>query len=289
MHYPSPIIRPPSEADSILLQVTTGCSHNRCAFCGVYKNIPFKIMEPHLILEDILYAAKHFQDRDRVFLCDGDALIIPQNRLVQILSDIRKYLPWTVRVGTYTNAKSIARKTPVELRELRQLGLRIIHIGLESGDDETLRRIEKWGDSEAIIEQGLRAKEAGINLFVTVISGLAGKERSFIHAQKTGEALTKMNPQYVGVLSLMPLENTPLYKRFSDGLLTPLTPRDHLMEIRTMLEHTDLHPGYFYANHASNYLPLRVRLPRDKKTALDTIDAALRGELELTPEWMRGL
>lgn len=147
----------------------------------------------------------------------------------------------------------------------------------------------KWGDSEAIIEQGLRAKEAGINLFVTVISGLAGKERSSIHAQKTGEALTKMNPQYVGVLSLMPLENTPLYNWISGGLFTPLTPREHLMEIRTMLENTELRPGYFYANHASNYLPLRVRLPRDKKTALDTIDTALRGELELTPEWMRGL
>ncbi|NLG19057.1 MAG: radical SAM protein [Fibrobacter sp.] len=289
MHYQNPIIRPPSEANSILLQVTTGCSHNRCAFCGIYKDIPFRIKEYVVILDDLRFAKTNFRNLERVFLCDGDALIIPQKRLVQILTDIRTHLPWTTRTGTYANAKSIARKSLDELRELRNFGLRIVHMGLESGDDETLRRMGKWGDSSMIVEQGIKLKEAGINLFVTVISGLAGKERSSIHARSTGIALTRMNPQYVGALSLMPVENSLLYNWISSGLFKELTPREHLQEIRMMFENTDLNPGYFYANHASNYLPLRIRLPRDKEAALTTIDAALRGELNLTPEWLRGL
>ena len=289
MHYENPIIRPPSEAESILLQVTTGCSHNLCSFCGVYKGIPFRIKDHEIILDDLRYASIHYKNRDRVFLCDGDALIIPQKRLLQILSDIRTCLPWVSRIGTYANAKSINGKSVAELEELRHLGLRIVHMGLESGDNETLRIIGKWGDSETIIGQGLKLKDAGINLFVTVILGLAGLKRSPVHARETGLALTKMNPQYVGALSLMPLENTELHKQIANGSFELMSPRELLQELFVMVENTDLRPGYFYANHASNYLPLRIRLPRDKASALSTIDAALKGEIALTPEWLRGL
>ena len=289
MHYEEPIIRPPSEAESILLQVTTGCSHNRCTFCGIYKNKPFRLIADTQIQDDIRYASVHFRHKDRVFLCDGDALILPQNRLLKILVDIRTNLPWTSRTGTYANAKSIARKTLHELKELKENGLRIIHMGLESGDDETLKFCGKWGDSKMIIEQGLKVKEAGIKLFVTVLLGLGGTKRSLIHAEKTGEALTRMNSNYVGALSLIPLENTPLYDQISRGEFTLPDPQSLLEELKVMLLNTNLNPGYFYANHASNYLPLRVRLTRDKQQAIELIDKALQGEINLTPEWLRGL
>ncbi len=289
MHYEGAIIRPPSEADSILLQVTIGCSHNKCSFCGIYKNKIFRIRDDYQIEEDLQYASLHFRDKDKVFLCDGDALIIPFARLQKLLLNIRKTLPWVSRVGTYANAKSIARKTPDELAQLKELGLRIIHMGLESGDDETLRRWGKWGDVSMIIEQGQKVREAGINLFTTVLLGLAGAERSSIHAEKTGIALTRINPNYVGALSLIPVENTPLYTQIQRGEFSLMRPLEILKELRIMLQFTDLRPGYFYANHASNYLPFRARLPRDKESALALIDKALKGEVNLTPEWLRGL
>lgn len=289
MHYEGAIIRPPSEADSILLQVTIGCSHNKCSFCGIYKNKTFRIRDDYQIKEDLQYASLHFRNKDKVFLCDGDALIIPFTRLQKLLLNIRKILPWVSRVGTYANAKSIANKTLDELAQLKQLGLRIIHMGLESGDDETLRRCGKWGDVSMMIEQGQKVREAGINLFITVLLGLAGPQRSLIHAEKTGNALTQINPNYVGALSLIPVKNTPLYSQIQRREFNLMGPLETLKELRTMLQFTDLHPGYFYANHASNYLPLRARLPRDKETALALIDKALKGKVKLTPEWFRGL
>ena len=289
MHYEGAIIRPPSEADSILLQVTIGCSHNKCSFCCIYKDKTFRIRDDYQIEEDLKYASLHFRNKDKIFLCDGDALIIPFARLQKLLLNIRKTLPWISRVGTYANAKAIARKSLDELVQLKEMGLRIIHMGLESGDDETLRRCGKWGDASMIIEQGQKVREAGINLFITVLLGLAGPQRSSIHAEKTGIALTSINPNYVGALSLIPVENTPLYKQMQRGEFNLMSPLEILKELRIMLQFTDLRPGYFYANHASNYLPLRARLPRDKESALTLIDKALSGKIKLTPEWLRGL
>ncbi|MBN1578727.1 MAG: radical SAM protein [Chitinispirillaceae bacterium] len=289
MHYEGDIYRPPSEANSILLQVTAGCSHNGCHFCGAYKNKKFRIKDEAVIQEDLHYAAKHFADNDRLFLCDGDALIISQERLVGILDAVKKLLPRVRRIGSYANAKSLARKSPEDLLALRERGLTMIHMGLESGDDETLRSINKWGTAGEIVEQGIKVGEAKIKLFVTVILGLAGPRRSAVHAEKTGAALTRMNPPYVGALSLMPVEGTPLYERLAAGEFQLMNPRQMLEELKIMLEHTELRPGTFYANHASNYLPLRVRLPQDKTSALALIDSALRGEIPLTPEWLRGL
>jgi len=289
MHYEDPIIRPPSEANSILLQVTTGCSHNKCSFCGIYKNKVFRIKDDKEIREDLYYAAEHFRNCDKLFFCDGDALIIPFLKLERLLSDIHQILPWVDRVGTYANAKSIAGKSLDELRRLKELGLRIIHMGLESGDNQTLSQCGKWGNAQMHIEQGQKVRKAGINLFVTVLLGLAGVNRSTIHAEETGKALTKMNPNYVGALSLIPMENTLLYTQIQRREFFPLSPMQLLKELKIMLEFTDLCPGYFYANHASNYLPLRARLPKDKETALNLIDRALKGEIELVPDWYRGL
>ncbi len=289
MHYEGDLYRPPSEANSILLQVTIGCSHNGCHFCGAYKDKKFRIKEDAVIHQDLIYAAQHFADNERLFLCDGDALIMPQERLVGILDAIKMQLPRVQRIGSYANAKSLVRKTPEDLCALRERGLTMIHMGLESGDDETLRAINKWGTADEIVEQGIKVGEAKIKLFVTVILGLAGLRRSAVHAEKTGDALTRMNPPCVGALSLMPVEGTKLYERLAAGEFQLMNPRQTLEELRIMLEHTELRPGMFYANHASNYLPLRVRLPQDKTGALAMIDSALRGEIPLTPEWLRGL
>jgi len=289
MHYDGDIYRPPSEARSILLQVTTGCSHNKCRFCGAYKDKTFRIKTDEIILQDLQYAARYFSDNQRLFLCDGDALIIGQEKLVWLLHAVKEHLPNVQRVGSYASTKCIARKTAEELVELKSLGLSVIHLGLESGDDVTLEAMNKWGNAEECITAGKKVREAGINLFVTVILGLAGPQRSAIHAEKTGEALTRMNPSLVGALSIMPVPGTPLFEKMNTGNFTLMNPRDILSELRLMLAHTELHPGLFYANHASNYLPLRVRMPHDKTTALAMIDSALRGEIPLTPEWLRQL
>jgi radical SAM superfamily enzyme YgiQ (UPF0313 family) len=290
MHYEGAIFRPPSEAESILLQVTIGCSHNQCHFCGAYREKRFRIQDDEIIKQDLQYAAAHLSDVKRLFLCDGDALIVPQARLLGLLADINSHLPGLQRVGSYGNAKSLARKSLGDLVALRERGLKLIHMGLESGDDETLRDMNKWGLSQDIIEQGKKVKEAGITLFVTVIVGLGGKKRSVAHAEKTGEALTKMSPDFVGALSLMPVEGTELYAKILSRDFEIIDPKQTLLELRIMLEHTDLSSGTFYANHASNFLPLKVRFSGSGKAqALSAIDAALRGEIPLKPEWMRGL
>ena len=289
MHYEGALIRPPNEAESILLQVTVGCSHNRCTFCGAYKHKVFRIKDSRTIDNDIAYAARHFPDNKRLFLCDGDALILPQKQLVALLDTIHARLPGVQRIGIYANAKSISRKTVEELHDLKQRGLSMVHMGLESGDDPTLQSVDKWGSAAEIVAQGKKVKAADIRLFTTVLLGLAGAERSHEHAVATGEALTAMNPQYVGALSLMPVEGTPLYDRLKCGTFTLPDARTMLLELRTMLAHTDLRPGMFYANHASNYLPMKVRLPKEKLHALALIDCACRGEVQLTPEWLRGL
>ncbi len=289
MHYEGNIIRPPSEADSIILQVTVGCSHNKCTFCGTYKGERFRIKDEAVIDQDIRYAARNLSFLRRVFLADGDALIIPQPKLLWIFRRIREDLPWIQRVGLYGNAKSILRKTPEELQELRQLGLGIVYLGLESGDPQVLRDIRKGVGPEKLIEAGRRVRDAGLKLSVTALLGIAGRARSLEHARATGEVLSAMDPNYVGVLTLMVLPNTEVGQLARDGRFDLLEPKELLLELREMLAHTNLSRGLFLSNHASNYLPIRVKMPADKDKALQMIDRALGGEVSLKPEWMRAL
>ncbi|MDP3480253.1 MAG: radical SAM protein [Desulfoprunum sp.] len=289
MHYQGTIFRPPSEADSILLQVTTGCSHNKCTFCGMYKGTRFSIKDDVTLKADIEFAANHCRRQNRLFLCDGDALIIPQERLVGILHSIRKKLPWVNRVGAYANTKSIDRKSPDQLQELRELGLAIAYMGLESGDAVTLKDINKGADPERMIEMGRKIRAAGIKLSITVLLGIAGKQRSTIHARETGRVLTEIDPEFVGALSLMLTPGTPLHTAWIAGDFQLLRPVEVLSELRLMLAETVLTDGYFHANHASNYLPIRARLPGDKAATLLLIDSALQGKISLKPEYMRGL
>jgi len=202
MDYEGLIIRPPIEAYSLLLQVTTGCSHNKCTFCGTYRQKKFKIKPLEQIKKDI-HEARHYDDVDRVFLCDGDALIIPQPRLEEILELINKNLPDIERIGTYANAKSILRKSDEELKKLRALGLKIIYLGVETGNKELLEEIHKGVTYEQMVEAGRRVKEAGITLSVTVLLGLGGIEKSIEHAIDTARILSDMDPDYAGALTVM--------------------------------------------------------------------------------------
>jgi radical SAM superfamily enzyme YgiQ (UPF0313 family) len=289
MHYEGYCIRPPSEADSILLQVTLGCSHNRCTFCGTYRDKRFKIKDNEIILSDIQYAARHMPREDHLFLMDGDALIIPQQRLVWMLEQIKALLPQVKRVGAYANVKSIKLKSPEELEELRRLNLSILHYGVETGDDEIREAIRKGSTAATCIEMGRKVKEAGIQVWATVLLGIGGRETSLRHARATGELLSAMDPDFVGALTVMLIPETPLYQDFVKGTFNLPDQAGLLRELREMIACTNLTRGYFFSNHASNYLPIKVKLPSGKKKALDLIDTALRGEVRLTPEWLRAL
>lgn len=289
MDYQGIIIRPPSEANSIILQVTVGCSHNKCTFCGTYKDVRFRIKAESVVQQDIEFAACYCRRQRRVFLTDGDALILPQARLLKILKAIRERLPWVTRVGVYGNAKSIRTKTLEDLIALHEQGLGIVYMGLESGDDITLKKMRKGVGSDTIIKMGRRVIEAGIKLSVTVLLGLAGPERSDAHAEATGRALSDMDPDYVGALSLMLLPNTPLGRDYAEGRFSLVSPMEMLRELKTMIAHTHLSGGLFHANHASNYLPIKARLPRDQEAVVSLIDQALRGDVPLKPEFMRAL
>ncbi|MCL2457874.1 MAG: radical SAM protein [Desulfobulbus sp.] len=289
MHYQGTVYRPPSEAGSILLQVTTGCSYNKCTFCGMYKGQRFSITPEEIVFADIDYAARHFSRARRLFLCDGDALILQQNKLRAILARIQERLPQISRVGIYANHKSLKAKTVDELEELRRIGLGIAYMGLESGDDQTLTAINKGANAAEMIAMAAKAKAAGIKLSVTVLLGIAGSERSSIHATETGRVLSAIDPEYVGALSLMIEPQTKLYADIQAGQFVVPGPLAILGELRAMIAATHLTGGLFHANHASNYLPVRAKLPEEKEATLALIDQALAGSLSLRPEFLRAL
>jgi len=289
MHYEGMCIRPPSEANSILLQATVGCSHNKCTFCGSYKDKRFRIKDNDIILSDILFASRYMRDQDRLFIMDGDALIIPYRRLTWIFDNIKEHLPWVTRVGIYANTKGIKMKSEEELIRLREMGLGIIYMGIETGDDQTLEAIRKGANAQRILDMGKKVKRAGIKLSVTVLLGIAGRERSLIHAKTTGELLSAIDPDYVGALTLMIMPGTPLANDLSAGRFELPDNSGLLMELREMIASTNLSRGLFFSNHASNYLPVKARLPKEKKQTLDLIDMALQGKVSLRPEWMRAL
>ena len=289
MHYEGMMIRPPSEANSILLQVTLGCSHNKCTFCGTFRDKHFNIKKDDIIFKDIEFAKTHCKRQDRLFICDGDALIVPQKRLVNILKRIKERLPWVQRVGLYANTKGIAMKSDEQLKELRGLGVKIAYMGLESGDDIILKEIKKGADSAKMIKMGKRVRQAGIKLSITVLNGLGGRKNSKSHALETGRVLSAIDPEYVGALSLMLVRGTELFDQHEKGDFELINPEEMLEELRLMIASTHLSNGLFHANHASNYLPIRAKLPEEKERTLELISQALKGNMALKPEHMRAL
>ena len=289
MHYEGMMIRPPSEANSILLQVTLGCSHNRCTFCGTFRDKRFDIKKDDVIFEDIEFARQNCRRQNRLFICDGDAMIVPQKRLVKILKQIKKRLPWVERIGLYANTKGIGMKSDEQLKELKELGVKLVYMGLESGDDQILKEVRKGADSAKMIKMGRRIKKSGMQLSVTVLVGLGGKERSKSHALETGRVLSAIDPDFAGALSLMLVPGTELNDQFQKGEFALINPEEMLEELGLMISSTNLSNGLFHANHASNYLPIRAKLPEEKEKTLELISQALQGNVELKPEFMRAL
>lgn len=289
MDYQGTVIRPPSEANSIILQVTVGCSHNRCTFCGAYAGEQFRYKDPATIDTDLDFAASHFQQLNRLFLADGDVLITPQHRLVPLLEKIRTKLPWVRRLSLYGNCKSIGHKTLDDLVRLKHLGLDRIYMGLESGDDSVLTTICKGSTAAQMIAAARKVRTAGIFLSVTVLLGIGGDEASTRHAVSTAKVLNQMAPNQIAALTVMPIPGTSLYDDIIHDRFHMLDEFGILKELKTLVQHIELDKVQFQANHASNFLPLDCRLSRDKVAALSRIDQALLGDIPLMPDYMRGL
>ena len=272
MHYEGDIYRPPSEARSLILQVTVGCTHNECTFCSMYKADRFKVKPFEAVLEDLREARGYYRQVGRIFLADGDALCLATDKLTRILDAIRQSFPECGRVGIYSRASHILSKSEAELTELRKLGLGIVYIGAESGSDEVLRRINKGETAGALIEAVQKAESSGLKTSVTFISGLGGRELMTEHAVKTGEMISAMGASYVGFLTLLVEPTAPLYADIQSGAFEQLTPFEVLEEQEIILRHTDCAgETVFRSNHASNWLALRGTLPHDREKMLEQI------------------
>lgn len=281
MRYEGALYRPPSEAYSLIVQATIGCSHNKCTFCSMYKDKKFRIRSVDEIVEDLIEGRRRYRQVKRIFLADGDALIIKTQDLIKIFKAINELFPECERIGIYGSPKSILIKEKGELKELNSMGLGIVYLGLESGSDEILKRINKGVTSKDMIEAGRKIVDSGIELSVTLISGIGGKEYSKIHALESARVLNEMKPDYIGLLTLLLEEGTQLYEEVQEGKFEVLTPIEVLEETRILVEGLNVDNCIFRSNHASNYVPLRGTLMKDKELILRDIDKGIAlGNLE---------
>ena len=290
MRYRGAVIRPPSEASSLIVQVTYGCSNASCDFCSTYLDKPFAVRPPDEVTDDITGLPDSIKQRvRRVFLADGDALALSRGRLTDILSLLRAELPALERVSSYANAQNLLKKSPDDLRAIREAGLGLLYLGLESGDDATLAAIHKGVTVAQQIEGCAKASAAGFELSVTAILGVAGAERSALHAEATGIALSAIDPEYIGVLSLMVEPGTRMEARVHSGEFVVPDALTMLGELRGMIAATTVSDAVFRSNHASNYLPVGGRLPHDKEAMLAALDAVLAApeRAHLKPEQWR--
>ena len=290
MQYTGRIFRPPSEARSLILQVTIGCSHNRCTFCDMYKEKHFALVPMDRIMADIAEAKLHYQSYiNRVFLADGDAVIRKTKDLLTILTAIQESFPFCERVTAYATPKSLLKKTPEELQALRNAGLTMVYLGLESGNDAVLTHICKGATAGQIIEAAHKAKEAGMLLSVTAISGLGGTDGWKAHALDTARVLSAINPEYIGLLTLRLEGQAPLKREVAAGNFTLLSPEAILNETHLLISHLDSPGSVFRANHISNYVNLAGTLNQDKMRLLQKIEAALAGQVAVKSEYLRTL
>ncbi len=291
MDYVGHVIRPPSEAYSMIIQVTVGCSHNQCTFCGTYKDQKFRVKDMKTIKRDI-DEASGYGPFEKAFLADGDVLILPTQQILEIMAYVKKKCPSVKRIGVYGNTKAIIKKTPEELRELRSAGLGIIYQGIESGNKEILRHIKKGAFPHRMIETAHKVLKADIKLSQTVLLGLGGVEMSETHAIDTGKLLGEMSADYVGALTVMLLPNTELWREAQEGTFVLPDKFGLLKELYLMIENMHVsRPCYFASNHASNYLPIRATLPQEREAVLELLDKVIKKKDEnlLKPEYMRAL
>lgn len=284
-----PVIRPPAEADSFLLQVTLGCSADSCSFCGAYKSKTFRLKDRKEITADINSCARRYQDTRRVFLMDGDALVLANSKLVLILEELDVAFPRLTRISSYANGCNITRKNDHELAELYKHKLSLIYMGLESGSQGVLDRCGKSSSVEEMIEAVNKADKAHIKSSVIVLLGLGGKKHSEEHVKGTVAALNMMQPRYLSFLSLMVIPGTPLAEEVRRGEFEELNSAELLKESYEIIKGLDLKKTVFRSDHASNYLALEGAFPKDKMTLLNILESAISGEIRLKPESLRGL
>lgn len=288
VRYKGKVYRPPSEAYSLIIQVTYGCSHNRCAFCDMYDDKHFSMRPMEEIREDFELARRVYRRVERVFLADGDALMRKTDDLVQILGLIYGLFPECQRVTCYASPTSLQIKSEEELRLLREKGLKMVYMGLESGCDAVLERMDKGHTAAQIIAAGQKARRSGLQLSVTAISGLGSRELWREHAVETAQAFNAMNPEYIGLLTLMVEPGTPLEKWVREGSFYVLKSVEVMQEMELFLQHIDSPGSVFRMNHASNYLTLKGTLNQDRERLLQQVRQGLAGR-GLKDEFLRGL
>lgn len=290
MRYEGDIYRPPSEAYSLLLQVTVGCTHNKCTFCSMFKAKQFHIKPMSGIMEDLAEAREMYKYVERIFLCDGDALCLSNNKLVTILDRINELFPECKRVNVYGNAKDVLKKTDEELKELHAKGVKMIYIGAESGSEKVLDDIVKGATAEELIEAVHKIENSGIQASVTFISGIAGREGWREHAIETGKMISKMNASYVALLTLMVEPMAPLYRDIKSGKFSVLSPEEVVAETYLMMANINTTKScVFRSNHASNYLSLKGNLPEDKEMMMAKLKKAMEDTGMLKDERFRML
>ena len=273
--YDTPVFRPPSEARSFILRVTRGCAHNKCTYCNMYRGVPFQILSDEEISRQIALAVHYGKESvRRVFLADGDALVLPTAKLLKILQALRENFPKLQRVASYAAPKDILRKSEDELRQLKEAGLQLLYYGMETGDDITLKAVNKGVNAAEAIEAGRRVTASGMKLSLMVILGLAGKEGSQRHALETAKAINIIQPTMLSALCLMLYRGSELLDQFENGEFNPLSPQGLMEELHLMMQNIDLPQDkhcLFRSNHVSNYVQLAGTLPKDKDSLLREI------------------
>lgn len=290
MRYEGTVYRPPSEASSLIIQLTIGCARNTCTFCAMYKDKTFRVRELQEVVEDLEMARKYYQriKVKRIFLADGDALIVKTADLLYILGKCKEYFPEVERISVYGAPKDIIHKTPEELKQLKDAGLDMVYMGLESGDDQVLKEVKKGVTAAEMIEAGQKVRAAGMILSMTIISGLGGKKLMKEHALNSAKVISAIKPEYVGFLTLLIEPGTPMYEQYRAGELDLLTPEEALDETQLFIENVDAEGTVFRANHASNYVPLAGTLNAEKSKILAQIQRS-KEQSSYRPETFRGL
>ena len=289
MIYEDPLYRPPSEAKSLILQITVGCSYNRCTFCGMYKEKTFRIRTEEEINRHIESAAAFLPNASRIFLADGNVLCLPAARLLILIEQIRDRFPRLQRLSLYASPQDLLRKKPEELQLLKNAGLDLIYLGAESGSENILTNVRKGASRDEIIRSCRMIGDAGIGLSITLISGLGGKALWKEHAADSASLMNAVQPDYLSLLTLMVVPGTPLHRDLSEGSFEPLSPQNILEEFRLFVGALELNHCIFRSNHASNYLPIGGTLPADKGRILDILNQALNGKFPLRDERRRAL
>lgn len=286
MPYEGAIFRPPSEANSLILQVTVGCSHNKCTFCSMYKDKSFRMKSKEEIFADIDAYTNDFYTK--AFLADGDAMLLPTKLLIEIIGRIRSKMPNIRRIGIYAHANNLKTKSVEELKLLKSEGLNIVYVGIESGSDKILKKINKGIATSEMEKQLMKVSESGIKLSIMIISGLGGKELTYEHAIESAKLVSRVKPKFLSLLTLMLEEGTPFYSDVKNKKLDLLNPEEILLETKLLVENLELKNTIFRVNHASNYLSLEGILCKDKERILEEINTAIEVK-DYIPEYFRRL